>query len=319
MTTETIQYVSDTVGISDALRDDVYFREDFVRLHSLSDEIDILSRDAFSHASTIRNIPQTGWTDLETPHGYGGPVATNEAALRDGIADWRERQRSAGRVAEFIRVHPFIKTDELRQHVDLLAFNRETVCVDLSLDKKERRRYYRKGVRHALNVAERSLTLRELEPDEWPLFRHLYEDGLRANAASEEYFFDENCYKGLLAAPWSITWVAEAVRGPVAVASFMSSTPTIGHYHLAGGNERARETNANYLLLENAFDYFAAIGCRVMHLGGGRTAKVEDELFRFKKRFSPMRAKFHIAGFVHDQKKYDLLGGAKAGKFIGYR
>jgi hypothetical protein len=170
-----------------------------------------------------------------------------------------------------------------------------------------------------LKVAERALNLRKLAPNEWPLFRQLYEDGLRNNNAGPEYFYDDNCYQSLLAAPWSVTWVAEANNEPVGVACFLSSTPKISHYHLAGGNLKARETNANYLLLENAFEYFAAKGAHVMHLGGGRTKEIDDDLFRFKKRFSALRVNFYIAGLIHDIKKFTQLGGSRPGKFIGYR
>lgn len=147
----------------------------FVRMHALTDDINILSRPGFSHASEVREIPQTDWSDLETPHGYGGPIATDQAALQQGISDWRKSQRDAGWVAEFIRLHPLIDTDQLRPLVDFLAFNRETVFVDLPLSKDNRRLYYRKGIRHALTVASRSLTLRQMTADEWPLFRQLYE------------------------------------------------------------------------------------------------------------------------------------------------
>jgi len=306
-------------GIHEELPDDVYFRKDFVELYARPDEVDHLSQDDFSHVSAIRKIPETDWYDLETPHGYGGPVANNISALEKGISSWRERQRAAERVAEFIRVHPFINSDELRPHVDFLEFNRETVYVDLSLTKDIRRQYYRKGVRHSLKVAERALTLRKLAPSEWPLFRQLYEDGLRTNNAGPEYFYDDTCYQSLLAAPWSVTWVAESNNEPVGVACFLSSTPKISHYHLAGGNLKARETNANYLLLENAFDYFAAKGGHVMHLGGGRTKAIDDDLFRFKKKFSALKINFYIAGLIHDIKKFTQLGCGRPGKFIGYR
>lgn len=123
MTSGTKFDLSNLANLQKALPNDVYFREDFIRIHALADDIDILSRPGFTHASAVRNIPQTDWSDLETPHGYGGPVAIDLTALQEGISDWRQRQRDVGRVAEFIRLHPFVDTDQLRPLVDFLLAN----------------------------------------------------------------------------------------------------------------------------------------------------------------------------------------------------
>ena len=96
------------------LLDDVYFRPDYVRLHARPDKIDSLIRENFRHAAAVRPIPGTRFEDLETPHGYGGTSATDTSALVEGLAEWRERQRRAGRVAEFVRLHPFVNPMALR-------------------------------------------------------------------------------------------------------------------------------------------------------------------------------------------------------------
>src|ERR1700758_1720126 len=110
---------------------DVYFRDDFLALHA-PQGLDRLSRVDFHHAAVEVPIPGSDRRDLETPWGYGGPVALSAQVLADGLAEWRARQQAHGRVAEFIRLHPFINPVPLWDKLDMLVFNRPTVVVDLA-------------------------------------------------------------------------------------------------------------------------------------------------------------------------------------------
>jgi hypothetical protein len=298
---------------------DVYFRPDFLELHSHPDVCDILDTGTFRHGSAVRAIPGSKLEDLETPHGYGGPSALDISSLKEGVSAWRDKQQRAGRVAEFIRLHPFLNGEALNGMVDYLEFNRKTVILDLEQSIDERWKTYSKGTRHALRHAEKNLTVRKLDADEWVIFWYLHQETLIRNAVGADLFFPSGYYKALLAKGWVKGWVAEKNNGPIAVAVFLSSTPRLCHYHLAGGTDIARETKANYLLLEHAFRHFAEQGGKWMHLGGGRSRDPEDPLYKFKSKFSKLRASFYIAGMIHDPKLYKALGGDQCSRFLGYR
>src|SRR5262245_30247233 len=64
---------------------DVYFRPDFMALHALRDGVETLEFPGFRHAAAVRQIPGTDFEDLETPWGYGGPVALDESAFWQGL------------------------------------------------------------------------------------------------------------------------------------------------------------------------------------------------------------------------------------------
>ncbi len=289
------------VSPRDVMRD-VYFRRDFLALHARPDGIDMIAEDDFRHAAAIRRIPGTDLSDLETPWGYGGPVASDITALRDGLARWRQRQGASGRVAEFVRLHPFLNPMAMREAFDILRFDRLTVVVDLAEPAKARWRHYSKGTRYSINTARKKLRIRRLGAAEAPLFRALYEAGLARNRAADLYYFDERFYGELVAAEWAETWVAEADE-PVAVACFLHGGP-FAHYHLSGGTDAARRSFAHYLLIEHAITYFAQRGKRWLHLGGGQSATPDDSLYRFKTRFSPLRLPFYTGGLVFDRAAY---------------
>lgn len=300
------------------LLDDVYFRPDYVRLHARPDKIDFLVRENFRHAAAVRPIPGTRFEDLETPHGYGGTSATDTSALVEGLAEWRERQRRAGRVAEFVRLHPFVNPMALRGLYDEITFNRTTVLVDLRQSSADRLKSYSKGTKHALKRGQRLLAIRDLGPDDANLFKECYEAGLKRNSAESAYFFPESYYRELLGAEWCAAWSAEKEGKPVAVACFLANNKLV-HYHLAGGYPESRASGAHYVLLEHAFARFRDQGCRWMHLGGGRTGDPSDSLLRFKAKFSPLRAAYYIGCLVLDKNAYQELGGKRFGRFLGYR
>lgn len=303
-------------GVNPAdLFDDVYFRGDYLSLHAGESGVESTATPRFRHGAAVRPIPGTWRSDLETPWGYGGPVATGAEALMAGLAEWRRRQREAGRVAEFMRLHPFANPAALNDSLDMLAFNRPTVIVDLETPKTARWKFYSDSTRNCLRKAERNLTVRSLVPEEWTLFKALYEIGLGRNAATPDYYLDDAYFQILLAKPWCRAWIAEDGEGPVAVSCFLHTGTPICHYHLSGGNDRSRRTNALYLLLEEAFQYYSGKGCRLMHLGGGRTPASEDPLLAFKAKFSPLRAHFYVGGLIYDPVSYANLGGGQ-GRFL---
>lgn len=301
------------------LLDDVYFDPAFVGLYAAPDPIDSLHKADFRHASAIRAIPQSpGRFDLETPHGYGGPVALTPEALKQGLEDWRAQQAAQGRIAEFIRFHPFINVSAYEGLLDHIALNRQVCVVDLAESPEDRWKRFSKGTRHAMNRARRELTLRQIDQTDAALFTSLYRAGLDRNQALNHYYYDEDANRSLLSLPYTTAWVAERDGVALAVSSFMNSR-SLAHYHLSGMTAEGMHWGASYLLIEEAIHHYAKLGCRWMHLGGGRSAAPEDELRRFKMKFATIELPFYTGGLVHDRIAYEQMGGMRNGWFLGYR
>ncbi len=302
-----------------ALCRDVYFRDDFVALHNTPHGIDGIRREGFVHVAGWRPIPGSALQDLWTPHGYGGPMATDETALRNGIAQWRTRQEKAGRVAEFIRFHLCFDPISFADLFDHVAINRPTVMVDLSQAQHHRHRNYSQSTRRFLRKAERELSVRQLSADDAGMFFNLHEAMLTRQGADPRHRLSMPYVAALLAMPWCVAWAAELKGRAVAASCFLITDSPVAHYHLGGGDQAGLDHSAQYLLFEAAFAHAAAAGCAWMHLGGGRTTAPDDHLLAFKRRFSPIEARFHVGGLIYDRAAYERLGGARGGLFLGYR
>ena len=302
---------------------DVYFRPDFVALHARPDRVDALELAGFRHSAAVREIPGTDLDDLETPWGYGGPVALDEAAFWQGLGLWRQRQIDNNRVAEFVRLHPFLNPMSFRGWFDHLRLDRLTIVVDLAEAAARRWHRYSKGTRYSIRQAQKKLTFRVLGPGEGGIFRRCYEEGLERNQAERHYYFPADYYEAVLAADWATAWVAELAGEPVAIACFLDGG-AFAHYHLSGGGDAARETFAHYGLLELAIAHFAAKGARWMHLGGGRTSHPDDALLAFKAKFSPRRVPYYTGGLVYARGAYEQLARQQLSRgrnerFLSYR
>ncbi|MCA9665824.1 MAG: GNAT family N-acetyltransferase [Myxococcales bacterium] len=309
------------------LLEDVYYRADYQALHAAPDALELATGDGgFCHGAALRPLPldaggAPGWHDLETPYGYGGPIAHDLAALERGLERWCERQRDMRHVAELIRFHPLIDARALAARLDFFARDRETVIVDLGVSAEARRAAYHPSARRHLARARRALEVRPLRADERDAERlaAMHHAMLGRQRADARHWAPTSYYASLLGAPWSDAWAATLDGEVIAAMCFISSTARIAHYHLGGGDKRGRAHAAHYLLLDHAFEHYAARGASWMHLGGGRGAALDDSLLRFKRRFSPRAASYYVGGIVHDPQRYRALGGAQHGWFLGYR
>ena len=97
------------------------------------------------------------------------------------------------------------------------------------------------------------------------------------------------------------------------------------HYHLGA-------SQSDYLSLMGnpyIFDRIIWNNCkddRIFHLGGGRTNLIDDNLFKFKNKFSDTLSKYYVGGIIHNKTKFNKLikiwennGGMDNNIFLKYR
>lgn len=301
-----------------ALMRDVYFERAFMEMHAGASPVDVIERSGFRHGSSVRPIEGTDLEDMETPWGYGGPVAISHEHMREGLWLWRQRQREAGRIAEFVRLHPFTNPVGLRDYFDEIKFDRVTVSVDLAARRAQAGADYSVGTKYRIRRARRDLGPIQLEPRHAEDFRRCYEAGLDRNNAEHNYYFAPDFFEKLLAAPWARTWGAIWEGRIVAVACFVFGG-VFCHYHLSGADAVGREKLGHYLLLDHALDHFAGLGFGIMHLGGGRSDRGDDALLEFKRKFSRWRTAFYTGGIVLDPQAYARLSTGDRRRFLNYR
>jgi serine/alanine adding enzyme len=275
-----------------------------------------------------------GLDDISSAYGYGGPLVDAPAerrahvlaAFRSAFGAWCAED---GVVSEFVRCHPLLRTEEgLADSMDLVAANETVVChlgtpdEHLAAMSSATRRNVRKAQRAGLQFAVES------GDEAYSAFLDLYLQTMRRRDAADFYLFDERHvadFRELLADRQALVMVRHEGR-PVAAALFMLSD-CFAHYHLGGSDAGAQALRPNNLLFFEAMNWTAGLGLTELHLGGGYRAGGEDELFRFKSGFSPLRARFHYGRAVHLREPYELAQarraaagpGAESGFFPAYR
>ncbi len=265
------------------------------------------------HPFMLRDIPGTGWRDIETVYGYGGPLANQGAGsfLRMASACWVEYCRRIRVVAEFIRFNPISGNHAL--YHPLATKDRETVVLDLSGTPADLMARYSKRHRNMIRRAEREglvcwqlCTGREIPP----AFIDLYSRTMARCAATEYYSFGP-AYFDALRHGLGDRLLLFGVQGGTtlsAAAIFMRYGDRL-HYHLAGSDPNSPGYGDNNLLLHTAALWGQANGCRWLHLGGGRTPNPGDSLLHFKSSVSSERRVFYTGRRVHNQAAYDQLCG----------
>lgn len=255
------------------------------------------------HAFHMAAVPGSPYQDIQSPYGYGGPVATSEdpeflAQAWQNYSDWCCEQRV---IAEFVRFHPLLRN--WRFFSGDVLHDRETVYVDLKLPDL----LSSYGIR--ARTAVRKATKQGLHLEWWPaeefneIFQPLYYATMGSLKASSFYFFPATYFEQL--DRWDSVHRAVCLYGnqPVAAAIFLQGSEIL-EYHLSAANDVGKKLGATNLLLHEAGLFGQKAGLGQLHLGGGTTAESGNSLLFFKSGFSAARASFKIGRRIHDPAVY---------------
>ena len=300
---------------------DIYYLPEYHKAHELNGDGEAYlfvarrGSDTLIYPFFVRPITNPGfekWSDIETVYGYGGPLSTTKnpdflSSVWDLFSEW---SRENHLVAEFIRFHPLLSSQENVTGSCEVVLNRETVAVSLDCSEDQlwedypsvQRNMVRKALKAGLSCEECD-GFRDLVR-----FRELYVDTMRRLDADDYYSFSGSYFDYLcdsLSGRIRLFQVRDKKR-VVAAALFMLYEDKI-HYHLAGSDFSYRKYAPNNLLLHTVAEWARARGFRSLHLGGGQTVDPCDPLLRFKASISHSRFPFYIGKRVHNPTIYQRL------------
>lgn len=271
--------------------------------------------------------------DIETVYGYSGPLCTTDDPrfLGDAWAGFAAYCRRARVVAEFSRFHPYAENHDLLGPGCTVVLDRHTVSIDLRGTEQEFWERYPHGQRSTIRQAQAlGLAVAEMDPAHgMGVFKEIYRINMRHVDARPYYFFEDDYFDALRAGlgPSLRVFVVQDAGRCVAAGLFLWSRDVI-HYHLGGSLPDARHLRPNNLLFHEVARWGRDRSCRSLHLGGGRTARADDALFRFKASFSRERRCFYTGRRVHDAEAVAALstlwreqanGAAEPDYFLLYR
>jgi lipid II:glycine glycyltransferase (peptidoglycan interpeptide bridge formation enzyme) len=245
--------------------------------------------------------------DIETAYGYGGPITScnEEDFNRDFEKAFEEFCKENLIVAEFIRFNPLINNHNIfRNNVEVIP-NRTTVYVDLNktIDDIWASEISSKN-RNMIRKAEKTGLTVEFEHD-LNTFKDIYEKTMTKVNASGYYYFNDKYYKAL--DELNNVYISVKFNELTIASAIFMQYEDYFHYHLAGSLKEYLKYSPNNLLLWTAIQYAKNNGFKVMHLGGGLSDTLDDNLFKFKKSFGKGTYEFYIGKRIHNKEIYNYL------------
>jgi hypothetical protein len=307
---------------------DIYFTPDYCRIYEENGEgtaqlFIYKEKEHFVYypflLRSINELPmfhdklKEEWYDIVTPYGYGGPISNvTEQSQRKPLferfgavfSDYCQTHRI---VTEFVRFHPLLQNSEDYTALER-TFSRETALIDLTQSEDEIFRNYSKKTRNRIRKAEKEgLKVCRAGPEGMGKFIELYDLTMRKNQASSYYFFSDRFIQNTKDYLADHVELLEVKLGnSVLCSTFIMIYNRFAHYHLTGSDQQFLGLSPYNLLIHHAAISAKAKGVEYLHLGGGYNGN--DELYRFKKGFSPHTCgQYYVGKKIHCPELYSYL------------
>ncbi|EIA3467560.1 hypothetical protein K7E24_001787, partial [Campylobacter coli] len=169
---------------------------------------------------------------------------------------------------------------------------------------------YNPKARSYIKKARKEINIEFAQKQDSKEFFKLYTHTMQRNHADKFYFFSEEYFEKLFDFKESIILKASLDNKVLAFASFFLCGD-FSYYHLSANSLKS---NANAALLDFFFEYANKNACQFCFLGDG--VQDEDTLFKFKEKFSTLRADFYVGGMVFDKENFDFLNKNLTNKLL---
>jgi hypothetical protein len=266
--------------------------------------------------------------DVGSVYGYSGPLLAGcdpgdvfvDRAWAALLDLWRVQRV----VSAFTRFHPILRNHKILDHSTLapgpfapssgLRYRGKTVSIDLSQPSDAVWRSYSRNLRRNIQHAQAAgVTVRfDLE---WAyfedFFRH-YVSTMDRNHAREFYYFSQESFHRLREVLGDSAFLAVAERAGrcISAAIFLQHRGILTAF-LGGTEPEFLELSPISLIYHEAKSRARLNGWRELHLGGGRGAREDDSLFRYKAGFSPCHYPFYTGQWILDDEAYSALSSER--------
>ena len=255
-----------------------------------------------------------GYHDVTSVYGYSGPGGSADPAFT--ARAWhalREHWTSQRVVSVFTRFHPILANFQMLDEIPAAkAGIREcgnTVSIDLTLPPDVQVGRYQKNLRQAIRKV-RETGFVTTEDEDWTqagAFVSVYQDTMTRCGSRPEYMVDESWVHNFRQSIGSPARLFVTKRDDaVAAAMIVMAYGQFLHCHLIGTASKYLPASPSKVLLDDVRIWGHQRGYGVMHLGGGVGGR-EDDLFHFKRKFSPLTHSFRTGNWILDETVYREL------------
>ena len=241
---------------------------------------------------------------------YGGPLTNPvdpDKSFRSAFfGAWSEYTRGSGAVTEFVRFDANLGNQSLFPESEV-AYDRETVFVDLSQDDEAIWMGFNQSNRWAVNRARRDgveITVRAADEGEyWATFAAVYHSEMERKQAPPHLFFDRGYFDRLRTdLADNVCLVVSSVDSEMCGGVIL----IFGERHcfgfLSATHPKYWKSQVNNLGWAESVWWAKAQGFEVFDLMGGRPG-----VFKFKSHFSKARGRFFVRKAVHDSQLFEEL------------
>lgn len=271
-----------------------------------------------------------GAFDLQTPNGYGGPLARPGLSADNLGLAWHyacDLLSERGVVAMLFRLHPLFDQRPFLPPSARVIDDRVTVyvpidegaAVALAASDSRHRNMVSRGRRDAATVV-----WADVDSPEWAEFEGLYGDAMARLDARRELRYGLRYFQAMRESALAELAVLRDVRGLVAGSVFLWGAE-FGHYHLSARRADAPNYAMN-TLVHAGVERACQRRLQGLHLGGGLSAEPSNSLFRFKATIGHGRRTFRLARVVSDEARFrtlcaeaDVARGRSSEWLLGYR
>lgn len=254
-----------------------------------------------------RTIQGTGFFDLTSVYGFGGPLFLEDVNVAWALDFIFQHMRNAGFVSLFSRMHPLyvecIPEDGSRG--ERLG---DVVVIDVQMTPGDLASYRASHRREILNAMKRGVrVVVDQECREIHEFSKIYLDSMKELGASSYYFFESQYFDSLVSSKdfKSILIYAE-LQGVKIAASLFVLTGNVMQYYLSATVPAYRKLAPSKMIIARAHELAFELGVDKIVLGGG-VGSSRDGLFDFKAGFSDLTKPFYVTRKIFKYEAYNQL------------
>lgn len=251
--------------------------------------------------------------DAESVYGYSGIVFNTKDIkfIHESFFYIKEYFKKKNIVICFLKFNPlqFIN-NEIHKFVEI---SRDRKIIYIKVDNEYDdifNKQYSSNNRNMIRKARKKYNISiGNSKDHIDLFIKNYNENLSRLKADEFYYFNKKYFDSLLNPLENLGFVLNVFddKNVCQASSVILTSGYYAHYHLSGKSINNNDNSITNFMLDEIIKYLNKNNYKFFNLGGGRTNKFDDTLFKFKKNFSDSLLDFYFGKLIIDKKKYNEL------------
>ena len=305
----------DAIGLDNS---DVYFLPEYYLSWEQYEQSEakciVASQDGYIFAYPFLLNPIKGYNtpvqyyDIQSAYGYGGVITSHKDipqnivdTFNSKITEWLVQNKV---IAEFIREHPLL--NHIRRDAEYILV-RKNIYIEADAEFRipdlKTRQKISKIVRNneLLSIDDKNL-------DHLDAFIDLYYQNAERIGMSKYYSFPESYFEGVKKHLKNYSRLMHiTLDGKIINSLLYFHYGNKGAFHLTGSDSEHYALRGNDYMYYSAIRLLAPMGVELVNFGGGTTANDDDNLFRYKKKFSNNIKDVYIGKKIIDTKAYDSI------------